>query len=102
MSMKIYSQWRPGTIIRDFWLVDDSRYGKAHQLVMTGEGRWERREIDREGDALPPSFSFPQDVVEALADELNGSTSPSTAQARHLDDVIKVRDRLFSMLEKKR
>jgi hypothetical protein len=47
-----------------------------------------------------PTFDLNVDVAEALADALATLGSPSEATRRHLDDAIKVRDRLLAVVEK--
>lgn len=67
--------------------------------------RWDGGAWRAEGyaaGALPaePSLRLPVAFAELLAPELLEIARPSTAQGRHLDDAVAVRDRLLAMVER--
>lgn len=48
---------------------------------------------------LTPTLTLPIDAIEAVVAAAHDVLPPSAATARHLDDAIKVRDRLLSLVE---
>lgn len=55
----------------------------------------------REGSPLPdPTMVIPEDIYRALIEAGTDYLPPSAATDRHLEDSVKVRDRLLTLVEK--
>lgn len=61
---------------------------------------WRVEEVEAFAVPATPSLRLPIAIAELLAPELLEIARPSTAQGRHLDDAIAVRDRLLALVEK--
>lgn len=46
-----------------------------------------------------PTFELPEKALEALLEAAGDYLPPSSAQSKHLDDAIEVRDRLLNLLD---
>jgi hypothetical protein len=74
------------------------RVAKGRYLyTLTHEG-W-TGEVIYEGGALRPSMSLDEEMLEGLVRAAEGHVHAQEATVRHLDDVIAVRDRLFTLVE---
>lgn len=94
MSLRVETQFRPGTMMVDIWIVRDVASGTL-QTVVVGEDTWEDREVGPFDGAPPPSLTLPGDIFKALVAAGSDILPPSASTERHLQDAIKVRDRLL-------
>lgn len=97
--MKVKTAWRPGTDMIDVWIYQETFQGKRQAVVVMGADTWEWREVE-DATRPEPSLTLPGEVFQALMAEGSDILPPSAAQARHLEDAIKVRDRLLTLVEK--
>jgi hypothetical protein len=79
--------------------------GRAHPgaptCVLQADGEWKPLE---EGGHVQDwaGFRLPEGALDALVAEYRNVAAPHPATERHLNDAIDVRDRLLSLVEKKR
>ena len=94
-------------VIDEFWretkrvLIVGRAYPGAPKGWLKQDGTWEPL-----SEAVAPDdnvgFTFPAGTLEALVAAVGDQTAPQPATERHLTDAIEVRDRLLTLVEKKR
>jgi hypothetical protein len=76
---------------------------------LDGDGEW--HEITEDGAIAPgggemgerlPGIYLPAGALDAVVSAYHGTTAPQPATERHLEDAIAVRDRLLTLVEKRR
>lgn len=70
----------------------------THEPDMEINGTWV--EVQR-GANMVPSMILPDFMAEAFAAALADTIPPSSSMQRHLDDAVKVRDRLLDLVDRK-
>jgi hypothetical protein len=103
IGMEVIIENRPGWNIYDIWFCHQSRYdGKMIIYNFDKKGQWEQSAIIKEWDKLPdPSITLDWRTLENLIKAAKGSFPPSEQMHDHLQDAIKIRDRLLAIVEKK-
>ncbi len=93
--------------IQDDYMTDGHRlyllgrpWGDGRRHIRRADGTWAPLE---EGVVYPePTILLPEGVLDRIVAEYRGTTPAQPATERHLEDAIKVRDRLLAMVEKRR
>lgn len=94
--MKVYLEHDWSRRATKVWIVEGTNDRRL--LVSRGQDEWESVAI-QQGKVLPePSIVFPDGVLEALVREASNVLPATDATTRHLDDAIKVRDRLLAVI----
>jgi hypothetical protein len=91
--MKVHSEWRNATDLFDIWVWQDTASGRQ-RLVFLEDGKLKWQVVE-DGDRPEPSITFPGDVWDQLHSQATGILPASASMAKHLEDAIKVRDRLL-------
>lgn len=92
--LQVQIHLRPGTDLFDIWIVRQG--AERRRVALTGD-LWTEEEIDQRV-AAEPSVTMPAEILKALVAEASDVMPPDRAHGRHLDDAIKVRDRLLDLL----
>jgi hypothetical protein len=98
MHARVETNWVNRTVKIWLWTTAMSNEFVLHKLI--GPDTWEDEVIDVNAVIPEPSLTLHYEMVKALLPELMQFKAPSEAQASHLADVIGVRDRLLTLVEK--
>lgn len=84
------------------YIYDREANGSINLWVYDGDETWHMESIS-EGEQLPetPTLTLRREHLESLVAQAGDFLPPSGAQSRHLDDALKVRDRILTLLEAK-
>lgn len=97
--MKCRYEWRPGTDLIDVWLWQPDFSGTGSRIVRLARGgAWSLEEVDQL-QRPEPTLTMPGEFLKPLIAEMADVLPPDRAQARHLEDAVKVRDRLLALVE---
>lgn len=90
---------KPGWDIYDIWFYN-MRHDRMVDIYYFSGSECRTIQI-KEGDKLPdPSLSLPRRVLDAFVKTARGAFPPTESMKQHLDDAIKIRDRLLAIVEK--
>jgi hypothetical protein len=102
-GLRVQVERRPLTDELDVYIYESGE-NTVHRLWRYDTGyepgpSWRVDEVEPGALPVEPSLRIPIAIAEILSPELLEIARPSTAQGRHLDDAIAVRDRLLAMVE---
>lgn len=92
MKVRIEQDWLTQNV--KVWIYEPSESGPHRLTRMIGRDTWETVEVDP-GAIVEPSFSIPEELFRQIVAEGAGLLPIDRAGERHLEDAIKVRDRLM-------
>lgn len=99
-GLRVHVERRPMTDELDVYVFEPGENAARRLWRYYDDGAWRVDEVPAEAMPGEPSLRIPVAIAEVLAPELLEIARPSTAQGRHLDDAIAVRDRLLALVEK--
>lgn len=98
MKARIERDW--ASLAAKVWFYEASEIGT--RVLRPSDGGWSWEAVEH-GQSLPdPSLKIPEDALQELVREASNILPAEDATTKHLNDAIGVRDRLLTIVEKRR